>query len=298
MLEKASRRRFDADYKQRILAESEACIEPGEIGKLLRREGLYSSHLSKWRAQHDQTVRARLSKPKGRKPPETGLLAVENARLQKENQRLQGQLAQALTILDVQKNLAHLLKLGRNTDRRTDKLMNGVAELGRETGIQAACAALQVKRASFYRAQAPHTDRAVSGPAHPPLALCDDEERRILEILHSTRFTDCSPYQVYAALLDEGEYRCSVRTLYRILAAHGELRERRNQLRRPNYAKPELLATAPNRVWSGRTSPNSSARPRADVFLPRCHPRHLQPLPGRLDDRTPRGHRSRHAFDR
>lgn len=128
--------------------------------------------------------------------------------------------------------------------------MSAVVELAKETGIKAACEALNVNRASFYRAQAPCTDNLVSNQTAPPLALCSDEEQSVLDILHSGRFMDCSPYQVYAALLDEGEYLCSVRTMYRILASHGELRERRDQLRRPNYSKPELLATAPNQVWS------------------------------------------------
>jgi putative transposase len=68
--------------------------------------------------------------------------------------------------------------------------------------------------------------------------------------LHSERFVDSAPRQVYASLLDEGHYLCSWRTMYRILAEHGETQERRNQLLHPAYAKPELLATAPNQLWS------------------------------------------------
>jgi putative transposase len=68
--------------------------------------------------------------------------------------------------------------------------------------------------------------------------------------LHSFRFVDSSPAQIYATLLDEGRYLCSIRTFYRLLESRGELRERRNQLRHPNYQRPELLATAPNQVWS------------------------------------------------
>ena len=69
-------------------------------------------------------------------------------------------------------------------------------------------------------------------------------------MLHSERFIDCSPEHVYATLLDEGRYLCSPRTMYRLLAEHGETRERRNQLVHPSYAKPELLAEAPNQLWS------------------------------------------------
>ena len=70
------------------------------------------------------------------------------------------------------------------------------------------------------------------------------------EVLNSERFVDCAPRQVYATLLDEGRYLCSWRTMYRILDAHAEVRERRNQLRHPTYTKPELLATQPNQLWS------------------------------------------------
>ena len=85
----------------------------------------------------------------------------------------------------------------------------------------------------------------------PPLALSDQEQQAVLDILHSERFIDKAPREIYATLLDEGIYRCSVRTMYRILEKHGEVRERRNQLLRPNYQKPELLATASNQIYPG-----------------------------------------------
>jgi len=72
----------------------------------------------------------------------------------------------------------------------------------------------------------------------------------VLDLAHEERFVDLSVPQVWATLLDEGQYLCSIRTMYRILDARGEVRERRNQLRHPPYRKPELLATAPNQVWS------------------------------------------------
>lgn len=78
----------------------------------------------------------------------------------------------------------------------------------------------------------------------------DNERRDVLDILHDERFVDQAPREVYAALLDDGRYLCSVRTMYRILEENQEVRERRNQLRHPSYKKPELLATAPNQVWS------------------------------------------------
>jgi transposase-like protein len=115
VVEKAIRRRYTADYKQRILTEADSCIEPGQIGKLLRREGLYSSHLSKWRTQRDAATIEGLSQSRGRKPLETSLLAEENIRLLKENKSLQRQLTPALTIIDFQKKLSQLLGLSEIT---------------------------------------------------------------------------------------------------------------------------------------------------------------------------------------
>lgn len=84
----------------------------------------------------------------------------------------------------------------------------------------------------------------------PKRALSCQERQQVLDLLHSPRFIDSSPAQIYATLLDEGLYLCSVRTFYRLLHSHQEVRERRNQLRHPSYQRPELLATAPNQVWS------------------------------------------------
>jgi putative transposase len=84
----------------------------------------------------------------------------------------------------------------------------------------------------------------------PKRALDEAERQIVLDHLHSQRFRDKAPAEVYATLLDEDIYLCSIRTMHRILAENGELKERRNQLRHPQYKKPELLATGPNQVWS------------------------------------------------
>jgi putative transposase len=81
-------------------------------------------------------------------------------------------------------------------------------------------------------------------------ALTDGERQKVLDELHDDRFVDKSPGEVWATLLDEGRYLCSERTMYRILAENEEVKERRNQLKHPEYAKPELLAKGPNEVWS------------------------------------------------
>ena len=83
-----------------------------------------------------------------------------------------------------------------------------------------------------------------------PRALSPTERAAVLEVLHAPRFQDAAPATVYATLLDEQVYLASERTMYRLLAAEGEARPRRDQLVHPTYAKPELLATAPNQVWS------------------------------------------------
>ena len=117
-----------------------------------------------------------------------------------------------------------------------------------EVGVVAACLSLGVSRASYYRwlhpAMGPHRRR------HSRRALAPSERARVLETLHSERFVDCSPGQVVATLMDERTYLCSERTMYRLLAQHAEIRERRDQRRHPVYARPELLADKPNVLWS------------------------------------------------
>jgi len=125
--------------------------------------------------------------------------------------------------------------------------MQTVQELGPRLGIAPTCQALGLARASYYRAQQP---RQPPRPRRATRALAPEERQAVLEVLHAERFVDLAPAEVYAALLDEERYLCSERTMYRLLAAHHEVRERRNQLRHPAYAAPQLLATAPNQLWS------------------------------------------------
>jgi len=126
--------------------------------------------------------------------------------------------------------------------------MQSAEAFGKSIGVQAACAALIVPRSSLYRARAPQGVRR--SPKNSARALSQVEKIGVREELNSVRFQDRSPREVYATLLDEGRYLCSWRSMYRILDEHDEVRERRNQLRHPNYVKPELLATAPNQLWS------------------------------------------------
>ena len=112
VLEKPVRRRFTVEYKARILAEADACTEPGMLGELLRREGLYSSHLSTWRRQRDEGALAGLTpKRRGRKAKPKNPLADENRRLERENERIKEQLRQAELIIDVQKKVSEMLNI-------------------------------------------------------------------------------------------------------------------------------------------------------------------------------------------
>lgn len=127
--------------------------------------------------------------------------------------------------------------------------MTAAAEtLAERVGVSRACDALDVPRSALYRARQPGPEPK-SRPT-PRNALSEAERAAVRETLNSERFMDMPPRQVYATLLDESRYLCHWRTMYRVLAAHGEVRERRSLRQHPVYRKPELLATRPNQVWS------------------------------------------------
>jgi putative transposase len=128
-------------------------------------------------------------------------------------------------------------------------VITAIEELAPSIGVSQACARFDFPRSSLYRRRHPRIERQRSRST-PPRALSDDERATVRAVLNSERFADQSPYEVYATLLDEGVYHCSIRTMYRILDEAAEVQERRNQLRHPVYTKPELLATAPNQLWS------------------------------------------------
>ena len=129
--------------------------------------------------------------------------------------------------------------------------MTAVTELANDVGTSAACHALCMPRASYCRDRRKASSPAVNASRPSPArALRPAERETVLACLHEERFQDRSPAAVYATLLDEGQYHCSIRTMYRLLQERGESRERRDQLIHPPYKKPELLATAPNQLWS------------------------------------------------
>ena len=129
--------------------------------------------------------------------------------------------------------------------------METVATHGARGGIGALCTGLGLAPATYYRTlQRARQPTVATARAPSPRALRPAEAQQVLAVLHEDRFVDLAPAQVYATLLDEGTYHCSERTMYRVLAAAAEVRERRAQRRHPVYAAPELLATGPNQLWS------------------------------------------------
>ena len=135
--------------------------------------------------------------------------------------------------------------------------------LAMEHGVGLTCQALSLSRATFYRSLnppslAPVAPEPLVSPSLPKESTCRVpgralsliERQHVLDLLHSERFVDLAPAQVYAQLLDDGAYHCSISTMYRLLYAEQEVKERRNQRRHVVYQKPELLASAPNQLWS------------------------------------------------
>ena len=162
--------------------------------------------------------------------------------------RLEQKVEQAALITDVQKNscdaAGHLVAC----DERERRIC-AVLELVSQSSCLAACTALAVSRTSFYRWRRPMVEQPVP-QRKSSRALSSTEAEAVFATLHSERFADQAPPQVYAKLLDEGVYICSSRTMYRLLSQAGEIEERRNQLRHPTHQRPELLATAPNQLWN------------------------------------------------
>jgi putative transposase len=124
------------------------------------------------------------------------------------------------------------------------ELLEGVRP---EVGVKTACLAVGMPRSSFYRRSKP---QATAGRRISVRGLSVQEKQAVSQQLNHARFVDSAPREVYAQLLDEGQYFCHWRTMYRILAEQGQVRERRNQKRNPQHKRPELVAHGPNQLWS------------------------------------------------
>lgn len=153
-----------------------------------------------------------------------------------------------------------------------------IVELTPIVGVKAACDALNIPRASFYRKRGLGVFPAAAAVRSIPRALDSAERGAVLACLHEERFQNCAPAAVYATLLDEGRYHCSIRTMYRILEGEGEARERRDQLVHPAYQKPELLATGPNQLRSWDITKLLGPAKWTRVRMPVC--RHRRGHPG------------------
>ena len=120
-----------------------------------------------------------------------------------------------------------------------------------QISIDALCDALLIPRATYYRHERKRTVAAVKNKRpQPKNSLRDEEKQQVLDLLHSERFADKTPYDAFNTMLDEGEYYCSPRTMYRLLAGQGENKDRRQQRCHRDAIKPELIASMPNEVWS------------------------------------------------
>ena len=251
---KAKRRRFTAEYKRKILREVDACTEPGAIGALLRREGLYSSHLVEWRKLRDRGELAGLE-PKKRGPKARAQPAREAARRKGPRERpAQGRERQAASHLRGPKkslgDLGHLAAPDpgrRRAGQQPDAVVNaahGTSRARRRDGVHARCDGAQLLP-----------------PVRVAEAYATSARRRRVRCRATS---DSSARRAARAALRRPRAGRGVRDAARrgalpLLGAHdvprssprtGEVRERRDQLRHPNYAAPELLATAPNQLWS------------------------------------------------
>ncbi|MDT3446439.1 hypothetical protein [Pseudofrankia sp. BMG5.37] len=152
-----------------------------------------------------------------------------------------------------------------------------MVELSGVVGPKNACDLVGRSRATFYRRHRPPASALERRPPKPhkervqPRALSAEERARALGVLNSERFADSSPAHVWATLLDEGVYLASPRTLYRILAAREQTGERRAQATHPPRVKPELLASAPNQVWTWDIERHEALTNRMEVKDPHRH---------------------------
>ena len=297
--EKPVRRRFTAEYKLRILREADRCTESGQLGALLRREGLYSSHLSTWRQQRDEGTLAGLTpKRRGRKANPDAPLIAENQRLKRETQRLAARLRQAETIIEVQKKLSEILGIPLPpSDNSGSDAMKAIEELSPQVGTAAACRssgrapgdALSAASAEAAQACGHATAQAAAGAERagaatgsrraPQRAVCrQGSGRGLCGTLGSGPVSLLDPHDVPHPGRPEGSPRAT----------------------RPT-ATPDLpqAATGGHRSQSGLVLGHHQAvgAGEMDLLPPLRDPRHLQPLRGGLDAGQPRKRTPGRAVD-
>ena len=279
---KPKRRQFTAEYRLRILEEADRCTQPGEVGRLLRREGLYSSHLTAWRkARRKGSLRELAAKKRGAKPAERNPLDAKVRALEAQVARLEHELHTAHTILDVQGKSCWAAGI---EPRTRNALLMAVQPLAAQVGVAPACQALGVSRATSLPSSEVNS-RAPAAPSNArPGAVWKPS---------ASRSSMCSPARASSTVRRRRSWRrCSTKAItcarsgrcIGSLAADQPVRERRNQREHPQYTKPELVATAPNQTWSWDIT-KLLGPTKWTYFYPLRRARHLQPLRGRLDGR-------------
>ncbi|WP_247596308.1 MULTISPECIES: IS3 family transposase [unclassified Rhodococcus (in: high G+C Gram-positive bacteria)] len=251
------RRAFTAAEKiEHVRAYEQAC-ESGDGGAYLRREGLYSSLISEWRKHRDAGVLV------GKKPGEkVGKLTAEQAeiaRLTRELNRANKRLNTTEAALDIMGKGTRALGISlreRGFRREEQQAMTtayttltGIGISSREGSVLTGLHRSTATRRSV-AATAPTPPVPQEPAAEPVNKVTTSERRRILGVLNCERFVDLAPLQIYAQLLDEGIYLCSVSTMYRVLRENRQVSDRRRLARNPARACPELVATAPRQVYS------------------------------------------------
>ncbi len=209
---RARRRMFTNADKRRILQAADLCTRPGEVGALMRREGVYSSSLSTWRRQREVADLAALAPQKrGPKPDPARIDALQIAQLTRERDKLRVELGKAQLVIEVQKKSCRAARSPGDPGQGREHLMAAVQELTPALGAGAACRALGLWRGVPARQQARSHRRTLVGPPRPraprpcpPLALDAQEQQALLAALNSERFADTAPAAVHATLLDEG----------------------------------------------------------------------------------------------
>ncbi|MGI8867745.1 MAG: IS3 family transposase [Mycobacteriales bacterium] len=247
-----SRRRTfaPAEKLQHLAAYDQACRD-GQGGAYLRREGLYSSQVTEWRKLRDAGVLD--GKPPGARGGKLSVEQAELARLRAELERAEHRLARTEVALDIMGKAHALLEeiseSGAGRAAAQAALMLAFRALTK-AGVTTRDAAhlTGVSRATAGRLPRRGTVSALrSVPANRLTAL---ERAEVLAVLNSVEFVDRTPLQIYAVLLDRGRYLCSVSSMYRILAEHAQVKDRRRLARHPAQVRPELVATGPGQVFT------------------------------------------------
>ena len=289
LVEKAKRRTFTAEYKLRILKQAEACTRPGEIGALLRREGLYTSHLTAWRKQRDAGALAGLDRTRGRKPADPR--DAENAALRRRAERAEAELEKARKVIEIQGNVSALLEQMLDTEgaeraqAHRAMITETVEQLAPIIGTRPACRAVGAAPATIYRRRRPPDPTTPSPRPAPARALSDPNAGR------------CSMCCAASGSSIARPSRCGRRCWMRAATWRRRARCTGSSPRpRPRPRPPQSAhALAVCEVRTGRRAAQRARGREAerasevDLLLPVRDARRVQPLHHRLDRPAPRG---------